>query len=84
MIAVTRQRVAERAVKNYEDGILPDAKRTLKLVQDAYRRGQFEISRLLQTQRTVFEANIDYISAQENRLNSAAEIAGLLQLEEFP
>ena len=82
--AITRQRVAERAVKNYEDGILPDAKRTLKLVQDAYRRGQFEISRLLQTQRTVFEANIDYISAQENRLNSAAEIAGLLQLEEFP
>ena len=82
--AITRQRVAERAVKNYEEGILPDAMRTLELVQKAYARGQFEISRLLQTQRTVFEANIDYISALENRLNAAADIAGLLQLDEFP
>ncbi|MEI8016676.1 MAG: TolC family protein [Schlesneria sp.] len=82
--SITRQRIAEKAVKNYEEGILPDAMRTLELVQKAYARGQFEISRLLQTQRTVFEANIDYISALENRLNAAAEIAGLLQLEEFP
>ena len=82
--AITRQRVAEQSVKNYEEGILPDAMRTLELVQRAYGRGQFEISRLLQTQRTVFEANIDYISALENRLNSAAEIAGLLQLDQFP
>ena len=82
--SITRQRIAEKAVKNYEEGILPDAMRTLELVQKAYARGQFEISRLLQTQRTVFEANIDYISALENRINAAAEIAGLLQLEEFP
>jgi hypothetical protein len=32
----------------------------------------------------VFEANLDYISALENRLNAAAEIAGLLQPDEFP
>ena len=82
--AVTRYRVAEQTVQNYENGILPDAMRTLELVQKAYARGQFEISRLLQTQRTVFEANLDYISALENRLNAAAEIAGLLQLEQFP
>lgn len=82
--AITRFRVAERAVKNYEEGILPDAMRTLELVQKAYERGQFEILRLLQTQRTVFEVNIDYVAALENRLNSAAEIAGLLQLDEFP
>lgn len=82
--AITRFHVAEQTVKNYEEGILPDAMRTLELVQKAYARGQFEISRLLQTQRTVFEANIDYISALENRLNSAAEIAGYLQLDQFP
>lgn len=82
--AITRFRVAERAVKNYEEGILPDAMRTLELVQKAYERGQFEILRLLQTQRTVFEVNIDYVAALENRLNSAADIAGLLQLDEFP
>lgn len=82
--ALARFRSAERAVKNYEEGIIPDAMRTLDLVQKAYGRGQFEISRLLQTQRSVFETNIEYISALESRLLSAAEIAGLLQLEEFP
>lgn len=82
--AISRFHVAEQAVKNYEEGILPDAMRTLELVQKAYEGRQFEISRLLQTQRTVFEANIDYVSALENRLNAAAEIAGLLQMDQFP
>ena len=39
--AITRQRIAEQVVKNYEEGILPDAMRTLELVQKAYARGQF-------------------------------------------
>lgn len=82
--SLQRYRVAEKAVKSLEDGILPDAMRTLELVQKAYARGQFDITRLLQTQRSVFEANLDYVSALENRLVSAAEIAGLLQLDEFP
>jgi cobalt-zinc-cadmium efflux system outer membrane protein len=82
--SLQQYRIAEKAVKSLEDGILPDAMRTLELVQKAYARGQFDITRLLQTQRTVFEANLDYISALENRLKAAAEIAGLLQLDEFP
>ncbi|MBS0206038.1 MAG: TolC family protein [Planctomycetes bacterium] len=82
--AVQRYRIAERGVKSLEEGILPDAMRTLELVQSAYARGQFDITRLLQTQRSVFEANLDYISALEGRLSAAAEIAGLMQLDEFP
>ena len=82
--AMQRFRVAEKAVKSLEDGILPDAMRTLDLVRKSYARGQVDITRLLPTQRSVFEANLDYISALENRLNAAAEIAGLLQLDEFP
>jgi hypothetical protein len=39
---------------------------------------------LLQTQRSVFEANLDYVSALENRLRAAAVIAGLLQMDQFP
>ncbi len=82
--ALQRYRIADKTVKTLEDGILPDALRTLDLIQKAYAVGQFDITRLLQTQRSVFEANIDYITALENRLIAAAEIAGLLQLEEFP
>lgn len=82
--ALQRYRIAEQGVKSLEEGILPDAMRTLDLVQSAYARGQFDITRLLQTQRSVFEANLDYISALESRLTAAAEIAGLMQLDEFP
>ena len=82
--AMQQYRVAVKAVKILEEGILPDAIRTLDLVQKAYARGEFDITRLLQTQRSVFEANLDYISALENRLNAASAIAGLLQLDEFP
>lgn len=82
--ALARFHAANEQVRKYEQGILPDAKRTLNLVQSAYARGQFDISRLLQTQRSYFEANLDYITAQESRLLSAAEIAGLLQMDEFP
>jgi cobalt-zinc-cadmium efflux system outer membrane protein len=82
--SLSRFHAANELVLKYEQGILPDARRTLNLVQSAYARGQFDISRLLQTQRSLFEANLDYISAQESRLLSAAEIAGLLQMESFP
>jgi hypothetical protein len=53
-------------------------------VQLAYGRGQTDIIRLLQTQRSLFEANVDYIEALESRLDAGSEIAGMLQIEEFP
>ncbi len=82
--ALQNYQIAEVTVKSLEEGILPDAMRTLELVQKAYARGQFDITRLLQTQRSVFEANLDYVSALENRLRAAAVIAGLLQMDQFP
>lgn len=72
------------AVENYRGGILPDARETLELVQLAYGRGQTDVIRLLQTQRSLFEANVDYITALEDRLDAGSGIAGLLQMEEFP
>jgi outer membrane protein TolC len=40
--------------------------------------------RLLQSQRTLLESRVSYVNAQENRWLSAAELAGLLQIEQFP
>jgi len=82
--ALGRYRAAQRTVENYETGILPDAQETLKLVQQGIDAGQFDPFRILQTQRSVFEANLDYIAALQDRLTAAATIAGLLQLERFP
>ncbi|MBI3837929.1 MAG: TolC family protein [Planctomycetia bacterium] len=79
-----RYRAAQRTVAYYDTSILPDAQQTFKLVQKGWEAGQFPFLQLLQTQRSVFEANLDYISALQDRLTAAASIAGLLQLEQFP
>jgi cobalt-zinc-cadmium efflux system outer membrane protein len=82
--AVTRFRAAEKAVAAYEESIIPDATESLRIIQEGYAGGQFDLERLVQTQKSFFEANLEYISALEERLLSAAEIAGLLQLKQFP
>ena len=82
--ALGRFRAAQATVDNYEKGILPDARRTLGLVQRGYEAGQFDFLRILQTQRSVFETNLEYINALQDRLTAGAVIAGLLQLDQFP
>jgi cobalt-zinc-cadmium efflux system outer membrane protein len=54
------------------------------LIQAGYERGLFDILRLLQAQRALVDSNLEYISAQLERLQAAADLAGLLQLETFP
>ena len=82
--ALGRYRAAQQTVENYEKGILPDAKRTLELVQKLYEAGQVDLVKLLQTQRSVFETNLEYVAALQDRLVAGAAVAGLLQLDQFP
>lgn len=82
--AVTRFREAEKAVTTFNDEIIPDATQSLTVVQEGYFGGTMDLERLVQVQKTFFEVNLDYVSALENRLLSASEIAGLLQLDQFP
>lgn len=82
--ALMRYRVASQTAANYEESILPDARRTLDLVRQAYQQGEFDISQILQAQKALFEANLDFVNAQENRVIAASDIAGLLMLEDFP
>ena len=42
------------------------------------------LERLVQAQKSFFEVSLDYVEALEKRLLSASEIAGLLQLDQFP
>ncbi len=82
--ALGRYHAAQVTVSVYQQGILPDAQRTYELVQKGLEGGQFDLLRILQSQRSVIEANLDYISALQDRLSAAATIAGLLQLKQFP
>jgi outer membrane protein, heavy metal efflux system len=82
--ALGRYRAAQKTVEYYESGILPDAQRTLDLAQKGYQAGQLDFLRMLATQRSVFDANLEYVAALQDRLTAGAAIAGLLQLERFP
>ncbi|HEY1785108.1 MAG TPA: TolC family protein [Pirellulales bacterium] len=82
--ALGRYRASRRMVANLERSVLPDAQRSAQLVLNGYQGGEFELVKLLNAQRTLFETNLDYISAQQERLTAGADVAGLLQLEQFP
>ena len=49
----------------HETGLLPDAERNFELVRQSYDAGQLDIIRVLQARRTLFEAKLDFLSAQK-------------------
>ena len=55
-----------------------------QLVRDAYLKGILDISTFLQSQRTLSDATVDYIDALDDTWQAAADLANLLQLEQFP
>lgn len=75
---------AVERVAIYEERLLPKAREVFKINQSLFEQGQTDSLRLLQSQRTLIEADLGYLNAQEARWTAAATIAGLLQLEEFP
>jgi cobalt-zinc-cadmium efflux system outer membrane protein len=82
--ATGRFDVARQQVAKYEKSILPKARETVKIAQQGFDGGEFDLLRVLQSQRALIESQLNYLNAQESRWNAAAEIAGLLQEEEFP
>lgn len=82
--AVASFQTASQLVGQYDTEILPKARETLELTQNAYKQGQIDFLRLLQSQKTLLDAELARIEAQEQRWVSAAALAGLLQEEAFP
>jgi cobalt-zinc-cadmium efflux system outer membrane protein len=82
--AVSRFRVADQQVARYEKRIIPQAREGVRLIQLGFETGQFDFQRLLQAQRSLVEADLNYVGALEARWKAAAELAGLAQVEAFP
>lgn len=82
--AFTTFATAGQLVEQYEIEILPKARETLELSQTLYVQGQIDFLRLLQSQKTLLDAELAWIAAQEQRWIAAAALAGLLQEESFP
>lgn len=74
---------ARQRINRYRDSILPDARELFRLAQEAFKGGQFEYLRVLQAQRAVAEADLEYVRALAEGWRAASEIAGLLLLEEY-
>ncbi|HEV3024172.1 MAG TPA: TolC family protein, partial [Pirellulales bacterium] len=81
---LSRHRAAVQRAQRIEGAILPTARRNQQLVERGYRAGLFDVTRVLQAQRALFEANDDYIDALQEVWSTAADLGNLLQLERFP
>jgi cobalt-zinc-cadmium efflux system outer membrane protein len=81
--AYSRHRAVRAQAAKYRKEIIPNAMNTLNLARKGFAAGEYDFIRYLQVQRTVIEANMAYIDLLENVWRSAAELSGLLQLENF-
>ncbi|MCE9603326.1 MAG: TolC family protein [Planctomycetia bacterium] len=77
-------RAARQRAERIRIEILPNAQEAQRLVQDAYVKGQFNVNRLLKSQHNLATVSSEYFDAAEKAWDTAAEIAGMLQLEQFP
>lgn len=80
----SRYQGALAVVRRFEEEILPNTNETVRLASEGYEKGLTDFSTYLQVQRTIVQANIDYLDALQNLWRNATELAGLLQLEKFP
>ena len=81
---INEYRQARRQAEWYQELILPKARETVRVTQLLYSEGELTFLRLLEAQRILTETELSYVQSQGTRWASAAEIASLLQLEDFP
>lgn len=75
---------ARRRAERYRDAILPRAKETYQLSLQAYQGGQFEYLRVLEAQRAIAQANLEYIRALGDAWKAAAVLSGLAIEDQWP
>lgn len=75
---------ARKRAERYRDSLLPRAEETYKLSLEAFKGGQFEYLRVLQAQRAVAEARLEYNRALGEAWRAAADLSGLLLEEAWP
>ena len=79
-----RYAAAQAQIERYAGKLLPAAERTVSLTRKGYEAGQIDLIRLFASQRSLVQARLGYLDVQGQQWQAAAEIAGLLQLRQFP
>ena len=72
---------ARVAAETYREVLLPMARRTLQLTEQAYRSGKFDYLRLLDAQQVFVETNVIYLDAVLAVQQAAAALESLMQIE---
>jgi outer membrane protein TolC len=74
-------RDAERKIHLYRDALIPKAKQSLKVTQQAYEAGATDFLDLIDSQRVLLEFELSYERALTNRAQKLAEIEMLVGME---
>lgn len=75
---------ASEQVKVIVEELVPATTEGIELTRKGYEAGQLDLLAFLIAQQSLARAYLSYIDTQEQRWLSAVDIAGLLQLENFP
>ena len=75
---------AKQKAERYRTAIMPRAKETYDLSLQAFRGGQFDLFKVLQAQRALAEANLEYVKTLGESWKAAGALAGLLLEEAWP
>lgn len=75
---------AKQRAERYRSAIIPRAEETFKLSSEAFKGGQFEYLRVLQAQRSLIEARLEFNRSLGDAWKAAGEISGLLLEEVWP
>lgn len=81
---VGKLEAAQQQVERYRNSILPKAQKSVELTQRSFDVGQFDFLRVLQAQKALVETELSYVAALESQWYAAADLANLMQLEQFP
>lgn len=75
---------ASRKVGRYRDAVIPRAKELFQLAAQAEMAGQLDSLKVLEAQRSVAQARLEYVKSLGDAWKAAAAIAGLLLEESWP
>lgn len=83
-LSFTNYAAARKRAEKYKSAILPKAEQSYQLSLKAYQGGQFAYLRVLEAQRAVAEARLEYLRSLGEMWKSASEIAGLMLEDQWP
>jgi cobalt-zinc-cadmium efflux system outer membrane protein len=75
---------AKQKAERFRDNVLPKARELVELALQAQAAGQFETLKVLEAQRSVENAKLDYIKSLGEAWKAAAALAGLTLEENWP